>query len=50
MPGQGALTTNPDHNKIRYGPILTDLPWPQAQVSEGIRQSARICKQEVTAA
>jgi hypothetical protein len=36
------LTTKPDHNRVRHEPILADTPWPQAQVSDGIRQSARI--------
>jgi hypothetical protein len=36
------LTTNPDHNRIRHEPILANLPWLQAQVSDGIRQIARI--------
>jgi hypothetical protein len=36
------LTTNPDHNRIRHEPILADSLWLQAQVSDGIRQSARI--------
>jgi len=30
-------TTNPDHNRIRHEPILTDSPWLQAQVSDGVR-------------
>jgi hypothetical protein len=37
-----SLTTKPDHNRIRHEPILADPPWLQAQVSDGIRQSA--CK------
>jgi hypothetical protein len=43
------LTTNPDHNRIRHEPILADYLKAQAQVSDGIRQPARICKQGVTA-
>jgi hypothetical protein len=39
------LTTNPDHNRIRHEPILADYLKAQAQVSDGIRQPARICKQ-----
>jgi hypothetical protein len=36
------LTTNPDHNRNRHEPILADSPWLQSQVSDGIRQPARI--------
>jgi hypothetical protein len=40
------LTTKPDHNRIRHEPILADTPWPQAEVSDGNRQSARILQAE----
>jgi hypothetical protein len=36
------LTTKPDHNRIRREPILADSLKAQAQVSDGIRQAARI--------
>ena len=36
------LTTKPDHNKIRHEPIPADSAKAQAQVSDGIRQTARI--------
>jgi hypothetical protein len=36
------LTTNPDHNRNRHEPILADPSWLQTQVSDGIRQPARI--------
>jgi hypothetical protein len=36
------VTTKPDHNRIRHEPIPADTPWPQDQVSDDIRQSARI--------
>jgi hypothetical protein len=35
------LTTKPDHNRIRREPILADSLKAQAQVSDGIRQTAR---------
>ena len=41
-PARLELTTKADHNGIRHEPILADTPWPQAQVSDGIRHSARI--------
>src|SRR5215467_231750 len=37
-----AGTAGADHNGIRHEPTLADTPWPQAQVSDGIRQPARI--------
>jgi|SRR5215470_3627048 len=37
-----AGTAGADHNGIRHEPILADTPWPQALVSDGIRQPARI--------
>jgi hypothetical protein len=36
------LTAKPDHNGIRHEPILADPMRAPAQVSDGIRQSARI--------
>ena len=36
------LTTKSDHNRTRRDPIPADPPWLQAQVSDDIRQPARI--------
>jgi hypothetical protein len=35
------LTTKADHNKVRRGPILTDVLWLQGQMSGNDRQAGR---------
>ena len=41
-PGPWSLTTKADHNRVRRGPILTDVLWLQAQISGNDRQAGRI--------